>query len=716
MLLLHTLILAVACLATLSGAVPQSFSARLPNVNPQDSALLLAADSSGNLFVIATSRKTPAITNIHVVKTDSAGSFLASFDFGGSGIDTPRAAAVDPQGNLIVVGTTESPDFPMVSPLLTSGGGFATKVDAQLTTILFSTRLGTVGGGLITDGASAAAVDKVGNIYITGSTKSGFPTTVGAVQSNAPVLGQDGALEHGFVMELSASGDRVVFSTYFSGGGFICATSSNPCEVSVPKSQSPPSIATTPSAITVNSDGAIVIAGITNSSSIPVSSGAYATQCLCTNQSSVAFIARLSPGGKTLEWGTYVPPAATTVEAHSIEGIILDGITSLALDSSGNIVFGGTSVSTFPISANALQATFPSPPGAIYAGYVAKLDATGSKLLFSSWLGGAASNLTSSGPAALAVDTSGIIWVTGGAAPYSVPAPANTAILGESYIAGISNDGSSVVSLFTAPDNATGQAIQATSSGIASLGTSGTLLISSPAAGPSLLGFAASPEFSASSAVAPRELISLYGIGIGPPTAHAATTTDNVISTSLAGVQLLFDGVPAALLYAGPTQINAIVPTATAARETTTISIITPGGTVTGPTVAVQATRPQVFGSINGIATALNQDGTLNSLTNPATKGSIVAIWLTGGGARSNTPDNMIATALRGNPYPVSILASDPGIPFPTPTSLEVLYAGDAPGQPSGVIQVNFRLPSWAKNLYTVQIGAAATAFSIYVQ
>src|ERR1039458_1940328 len=68
-------------------AVSQSFSLRVPDLNPNDSARLLAADSSGSLFVVSTSPKTSAIVNIHVVKTDAAGKFIAAFDFGGSGID-----------------------------------------------------------------------------------------------------------------------------------------------------------------------------------------------------------------------------------------------------------------------------------------------------------------------------------------------------------------------------------------------------------------------------------------------------------------------------------------------------------------------------------------------------------------------------------------------------------------------------------------------------
>ena len=703
--------------AALTASVPQSFSLRVPDLNPRDSARVLAADRSGNLFVVSSSPQTSAIVNIHIVKTDPAGNFLAAFDFGGSGIDTPTAATVDPQGNLIVAGATQSADFPMVSPVLSTGVAFATKIDAQLHQILFSTRLGATGGGPVRAGVSAVAVDSAGNIYLAGSTSAGFLTTTGVLQPQAPVLSQAGSISHGFVMELSAAGDRVVFSTYFSGAGFVCATpGASPCLIFQPPTNlSPPVISTTPSAIAVDSAGNVIVAGITNSSSLPVSAGAYATQCGCTNLNSVAFIAGIGAGGTKLTWGTYLPPGTPpNLYAPSIVGVPLDTITSMALDAAGHIVIAGNAVPGFPISAGAAQTVFPSPSGYAYAGYVAELDAIGSKLLFSTWLGGGTSIMSTAGPAALSIDPTGTIWITGSAGLATLPAPAGTPLLGENYIAGLSASGSSVLSLFTIPNGGAGAAIQATATGnVDALGVSGALLLSSTTVGPSLLGLAGSVSWTASASVAPRELLSLYGAGIGPSTAQSASISGGTISHSLGGVQVLFDGVPAALLYAGFNQINAIVPSATSGRRTTAISIITPAGTIAGPTLPIVPTLPQVSASIYGYANALNEDGTVNSFSNPAGRGSIVTIWVIGGGAQSNTPDSVINTAPGGNPNPVSILTANPQIVFEF-TSLEVLYAGDAPGLPSGVIQVNFRLSSGPPTNYQIQIGDATAPFLLF--
>ena len=65
--------------------------------------------------------------------------------------------------------------------------------------------------------------------------------------------------------------------------------------------------------------------------------------------------------------------------------------------------------------------------------------------------------------------------------------------------------------------------------------------------------------------------------------------TDGVIANSLGGVQVLFDGIPAALIYAAPTQINVIVPSSVAGRLTTAISIKNGLTTIEGPSLLMRA-------------------------------------------------------------------------------------------------------------------------------
>lgn len=135
--------------------------------------------------------------------------------------------------------------------------------------------------------------------------------------------------------------------------------------------------------------------------------------------------------------------------------------------------------------------------------------------------------------------------------------------------------------------------------------------------------------------------------------------------------------------------------------------------------VPVQLTIPQVFTNAQDSAFAINQDGTANSSSNPAAPGSIVAIWLTGGGAASpGASDNTINTKLSGGQFLTSVYS--PGAGVNGYQSLEVDYAGDAPAQPSGIIQINFRVQEGLADeaySYVVQIGSAVSPqFSVWVQ
>jgi uncharacterized protein (TIGR03437 family) len=279
------------------------------------------------------------------------------------------------------------------------------------------------------------------------------------------------------------------------------------------------------------------------------------------------------------------------------------------------------------------------------------------------------------------------------------------------------------LALYTSPDGSAGDAIAVTPQGtVAVVGYPNSLLIARSASGPSVLGIAGSPAFHVSQTVAPRELISIYGLGIGPPGSQSAQITNGVIGNSLGGVQVLFDGKPAALLYGGPTQINAIVPASVVGRQSTAIQIVAPSGTVDGPTLQVQPALPQVFADVTGRATAVNQDGTLNSAANPAPSGTIVSVWITGGGAISGgAPDNRINTVLNDSPFPMSVLSSASS-QAGGQQSLEVLYGGDAPLLPSGVSQVNFRTPpagfGGAGTLeFQIQAGTAVSeVFYVYVK
>jgi uncharacterized protein (TIGR03437 family) len=122
------------------------------------------------------------------------------------------------------------------------------------------------------------------------------------------------------------------------------------------------------------------------------------------------------------------------------------------------------------------------------------------------------------------------------------------------------------------------------------------------------------------------------------------------------------------------------------------MQIVTPSGTIDGPTLAVRQAEPYIFqNSLTGLAAALNQDGSINSPQNPATAGEVVTIFATGGGTYP-WPDGLVISDYQflAAILPVSVLVE---LANGGTASLEVLYAGDAPGDVAGVMQVNFRLP-----------------------
>jgi uncharacterized protein (TIGR03437 family) len=154
--------------------------------------------------------------------------------------------------------------------------------------------------------------------------------------------------------------------------------------------------------------------------------------------------------------------------------------------------------------------------------------------------------------------------------------------------------------------------------------------------------------------VAPGEIVSIFGSGFAPT-----------------GTQLLFDGKSATTFYTGASQINALVPTSLTAGSTTEISIVVAGAAVAVFSSNVVVAIPGIFTVAGGIgqAAAINQDGTVNSASNPAARESVIVLYATGQGA------DLSAVSLTIGGY-----------------SAALPYAGPAPGFP-GLMQINAQIP-----------------------
>jgi uncharacterized protein (TIGR03437 family) len=193
--------------------------------------------------------------------------------------------------------------------------------------------------------------------------------------------------------------------------------------------------------------------------------------------------------------------------------------------------------------------------------------------------------------------------------------------------------------------------------------------------------------------VAPGEIVSLFGAAIGPPTpASLALTNPRLVANSLAGLQVLFDGVPAPLLYASAGQVNAVVPFSVAGQSVTQVQVEYLGVLSNILPLQVAATVPGIFsiaGSGQGQGAILNaRDGSVNSALNPALRGDWVSIFATGAGVTTPASvDGILASAPLPVPNaPVSVTIG--GLPC------VLNYQGAAPGLVSGVLQVNAQVPA----------------------
>ena len=227
-----------------------------------------------------------------------------------------------------------------------------------------------------------------------------------------------------------------------------------------------------------------------------------------------------------------------------------------------------------------------------------------------------------------------------------------------------------------------------------------------------------------SAAVAPGELLTIYnanaGAGPSSPVTGQADASGK-FPTSLSGVQVTFGSTPAPLLFAGPGQVNAIVPFEVAGEQLTamqyTYNVPMPGlsfaNTVTLP---VTSAAPAIFSLAengSGPGAILNQDDSVNSASSPAAAGTEIQIFATGGGAVvGGATDGALWPAVLGSLVTQPVTATIGGV------TAQVDYAGPAPNLVSGALQVNLTIPSGLASgpqPVVITVGTAQTQAGITV-
>ena len=179
--------------------------------------------------------------------------------------------------------------------------------------------------------------------------------------------------------------------------------------------------------------------------------------------------------------------------------------------------------------------------------------------------------------------------------------------------------------------------------------------------------------------VAPGEVVSIFGLNVGPAApVSAAFDAAGFLPVSLGGISVTVGGVPAPLLYVSSTQINAVMPLELTPGASASLRVSINGAALPDFRVMADAAIPQVFQS------AVNQDGSINSQGNPAPVGSIVSVWATGVGSVDGL-DGQMATVARDL---CGCVIHD----LDQNQDLTGIYAGTAPGTVTGVIQINFKV------------------------
>jgi hypothetical protein len=401
--------------------------------------LATAVDSAGNVYVTGQSDSSLPTTpgafqtsgsGAFVAKLNATGTALIYATYLGNGGGFGAGIAVDTAGDAYVIGANNG--VPTTANAIAASGGsdFVAELNPTGSGLLYATYLpGTVNGGYRLFGAqSAIAVDGSGNIYVAGAAQAGFLVTAGAFQTayldgnNSNNITAGNAFFAKINPALSGTAS-LLYATYLGGSG-----SSN---------------GDAATGLAVDSSGNAYLEGYTGSSNFPTTSGAFQRTLggLGPNGVGDAFVAKFNPalsGAASLVYSTYLggngddgyfgdQTTGGRGGIYVVGNLQIDG--GIAVDSAGNAyVTSATTSTNFPTTPGAYQTASNIYTSGGVSGsdvFVTKLNATGSALVYSTYLGGGTNgssggkhggnsgNETHSGGASIAVDASGDAYVTG---------------------------------------------------------------------------------------------------------------------------------------------------------------------------------------------------------------------------------------------------------------------------------------------------------------
>ncbi|MEP7352282.1 MAG: hypothetical protein ABI824_03535 [Acidobacteriota bacterium] len=580
-------------------------------------------------------------------------------------------------------------DFPVTLPQATQPKvntyvAFAAKLDPTGNIVYVTTFAGASAGS-----GRGIAVNGVGEAFVTGvvQTTTGnppFPATPGAA------VNLDNAA---YLAKLDANGNLLFVNRGIGGIAVDVDAQGNVFAVGQFAPGTDPPV--TPGAFQT-----------THGSAICSSNQLFTTVCPYQH------IAKLDSSGQTLLFGTFL---AGKNGARP---------KSILADPSGAVYLtGSTASSDYPITDGAVRPTFPPvPPSIVFPGFslqemgfLSKLKADGSGVLFSTYLGGSLTDLV--GGLAL---HDGQLYASAYTQSTSFPGAENVSshCLPAIVLFRVSQDGKSVDQLHghpLSPAEVTksgyqiGVALDIQGSAFSILAGTGIYRIT-PTDSQALSCATDAATFNITHTVAPGQILSIFGSGLAPGTAAANPTLGGQLPVSLGNLSVDVDGIAASLLYASPDQLNVVVPYEVAGKSQVTMtatakSFLGASIVVASDSLQVTARNPSVFlspdavrncGSVTlvasnePIALARNQDGSLNTCSTPAAPGSVITLYLNGAGLASAKLDTgKISTQATPTGVPVTAYLNSPA-----QTPFDVVNVSLEPGSVSSVWRADIRIPA----------------------
>jgi uncharacterized protein (TIGR03437 family) len=594
---------------------------------------------------------------------------------GGSGFHSVSNLAVDSVGNAYVAGATAASDFPITpGAFQTSGSTFVSKVSADGTRLLASTYFGTFPTNI-----AAVAVDASGEVYVAGSQNGGsLPTTPRSLQPAPPGPCRrprdPGGFQpqnsgSGFIARISGDLSELIYSTYLTG---TCGSSIFDIHVD------PAGIAT--------------VVGGTYSLDFPIAGNAMIPIPPGSDES--VFLTQIAADGGSLLYSTFLGGGPTT-EAHAFltdaagNWYVTGGGSPASTPGAAQIKGSGSCPFAFGIGPPILQ-----PPNRGEDAFITVFNARSTAPIFTATVGGSCLDEGDS----IALDAAGNIWIAGLTQSPDLPLQSLVGGLGGQhggFLAAFSPSGNALLTsgfagiaprLVAVAGRVAAAASTAHNPVFNGTYTYGTALATFDALSAPPVALDSIDAYSGAGTpgpIAPGQVVRLQGRGLGPPDAIAGTLIDGAVATSLGGVQVTFDGVPAPLLALQDGSAALVVPFEQQ-PFTTTVQVLRNGAPVSNPITWPIASRT---GDLIAVS---NADGTINSAQHPAAAGNTIGVFLTGLGAETPAvPDGRVATVLSAAP-PVAIGS---GIRIAN-VAVQPSYVGDAVGLVAGIVQINLPVPA----------------------